>query len=30
MFALMGAVFWAKTIRDEVRIRTGKVARPTP
>jgi hypothetical protein len=28
LFALMGAVFWAKTIRDEYRIRTGKVAPP--
>ena len=26
LFALLGAVFWAKTIRDEYRIRTGKVA----
>jgi hypothetical protein len=25
IFALMGAVFWGKTIRDEVRIRSGKV-----
>ena len=30
LFALMGAVFWAKTIRDEYRIRTGKVAVPDP
>ena len=28
LFALMGAVFWAKTIRDEYRIRTGQVAPP--
>lgn len=28
LFALMGAVFWGKTIRDEYRIRTGKVAPP--
>ena len=26
IFALMGAVFWAKTIRDEFRIRRGEVA----
>jgi hypothetical protein len=25
IFALMGAVFWAKTIRDEIRIRSGQV-----
>ncbi|HXP56928.1 MAG TPA: hypothetical protein VN847_18310 [Streptosporangiaceae bacterium] len=28
LFALLGAVFWGKTIRDEYRIRTGKVAPP--
>jgi hypothetical protein len=28
LFAVMGAVFWAKTIRDEYRIRTGQVAPP--
>ena len=28
LFALLGAVFWAKTIRDEYRIRTGQVAPP--
>ena len=27
IFALMGAVFWAKTIRDEIRIRSGQVTR---
>ncbi len=24
----MGAVFWAKTIRDEIRIRSGQVTAP--
>jgi hypothetical protein len=28
IFALMGAVFWAKTIRDEFRIRRGEVTLP--
>ena len=28
IFALMGAVFWAKTIRDEFRIRRGEVTCP--
>ena len=28
IFALMGAVFWGKTIRDEVRIRSGQVTQP--
>lgn len=28
LFAVFGAVFWARTIRDEFRIRTGKVADP--
>ena len=28
LFALMGAVFWGKTIRDESRVRTGQVVRP--
>lgn len=28
LFAVFGAVFWARTIRDEHRIRTGKVADP--
>jgi len=29
IFALMGAVFWGKTIRDELRIRSGQVT-PAP
>jgi hypothetical protein len=28
VFALMGAVFWGKTIRDEIRIRSGQVKTP--
>ena len=28
IFALMGAVFWAKTIRDEFRVRRGEVTLP--
>jgi hypothetical protein len=28
LFAVFGAVFWARTIRDEYRIRTGKVTDP--
>jgi hypothetical protein len=28
IFALMGAVFWGKTIRDEIRIRSGNVTVP--
>jgi hypothetical protein len=28
LFAVFGAVFWARTIRDEYRIRTGKVPDP--
>ena len=27
IFALMGALFWGKTIRDEFRIRSGRVTR---
>ncbi len=29
IFAIMGAIFWGKTIRDEFRIRAGQVA-PAP
>jgi hypothetical protein len=29
LFAIMGAVFWAKTIRDEFRIRSGTVTGAT-
>jgi hypothetical protein len=29
IFAIMGAIFWAKTIRDEFRIRAGEVT-PAP
>jgi len=28
LFAVFGAVFWARTIRDEYRIRTGKIPDP--
>jgi hypothetical protein len=29
LFAIMGAVFWAKTIRDEFRLRNGAAAEPS-
>jgi hypothetical protein len=30
LFAIMGAVFWAKTIRDEFRIRSGTAVNDLP